>query len=172
MSLNRIRLFLFFLLTMSKVYAEPPVEVISSCIHSKAIRPSVTFTELASPGYVSEDDECKNPFVAPIDDNSSFNVGAVNCSDGAYLILAGQRLKLKDAVNKSMNHSVTPGSPIQAQDDWAEIDFNNQNYICVNGSVGSMGNSNGIPQYYIVENALGSNPVLYFYFFDDDILKM
>ena len=170
MSLSKVSIFLLILLTMSHVYAEPPVEVISSCIHSKAIRPTVTFTEIISPGNVS--DECLNPFVVPINDTSSFNIGSVNCNDGAYLILDGQRFKLKDAVNKSINPSVEPGSPIQAQDDWSKIEFDNQNYICINGSVGSLGASNGIPQYYIVENALESNPIVYFYFFDGDILRM
>lgn len=168
------QLFLWSALTISTYsFAQLPVEVISSCINNKAVRPTVTVTKLIPPRFIeTEETGCEDHFENSID---NLTYGGISCNNYGYIILNSHRIKLSDANNHSVNPAIKPGQLGDRLDlgvDWWKIDFDNNSYICVEAALSTVGDGAANNQYYIVENPYSANPTLNFYFLTDDIMPI
>lgn len=156
-----------------QINAEPPVEVITSCVDHKAIRPTVTVTKLDAPRYIDPTEAGCDPRF----ENSIPNLlyGSIECNNKGYIIINNQRILLGDANNFSVNPAIYPGlegNRIDLGADWLKIDFNNNSYLCVEQSLSDSGKGAAANQYYIVENPYGNNATLNYYFFEKDIFPI
>jgi len=161
---------IFFIISTT-LYATPPVEVVASCLQQKAVRPTVSFNSIPGPSKAGTESGCGDLYQTTLDDNV-FIIGSIMCDDGAYIILNGVRYLLKDAVNYSVNHSIKPGFPILPTAEWSQIEFDSNYYLCIETAVSDLGEGSGVPQYYLVENALGTSPVIYFYLLDNEVMPL
>lgn len=151
-------------------FATPPVEVISSCKNSKAERPSVTYTELDGPIAAADEPGCDDHIETT---EAGITFGGISCGNTSYLIINSTRLDLSKALNYSVNPAVKPKHRIPYTANWSKIDFNNNAYMCIEMALSDSGAGAGVSQYYVVENAFNSNPpIVYFYFFDKNIMPM
>lgn len=158
-------------LVASQMFAQPPVEVISSC--TNAMRPSVTITELPRPLYVeTEETGCEDHFENAID---NLTYGGILCADYGYIILNNQRIKLSDASNFSINPTIKPGEVGDHMDlhsYWSKIDFDGNSYLCIKRALSDSGVGASVNHYYIVENPYSSTSTLSYYFFTEDIMPI
>jgi len=72
----------------------------------------------------------------------------------------------------SANPSIKPGSPISAISRWSTIEFRNKLYVCINDPLSDSGQGAAYIQHYIVENAYSGAPMVYYYFFDTEIMPL
>lgn len=151
-------------------FAIPPVEVISSCKSGKADRPLVTFTQLEGPYAAAQETDCDDHIETT---EAGITYGGISCDTTSYLIINSTRLDLNNAENYSVNPSIKPKHKIPYTAQWSKIEFNSNAYLCLEMSLSDSGVGAGISQYYIVENAYNTNPpIVYFYFFDKDIMPV
>lgn len=157
----------------SPIVAQLPVEVISSCIHDKAMRPSVTITELTTPRFIeTEESGCEDHFENAID---NLTYGGILCDNYGYIILNKQRIKLSAAANFSINPTIKPGEVGDHMDlhsYWLKIDFAGNSYLCVKRALSDSGVGASVNHYYIVENPYSPNSTLHYYFFKEDIMPI
>jgi len=159
-----------FLLNLG--YAEPPFEILRSCIDRKPQNSSVTLTELVN-GIVSEFNEpnCEDLFSETYEGHV---YGMVTCNDIFYLIINDQKIQASSAINMSINPEITPGNIFTNRAVWFKIDQNNKSYLCIQAALTESGTGSGLGQYYIAENAFEPQavPSVYYYFFDKDIIPI
>jgi len=168
MSLKYFLCLISGIIVASTAIATPPVEVLSSCKKSKAVTSAVIFTKMISPGGAAAESGCEDHYERT---EGNFTYGAIVC-DKPYLIINKTRLDLTQAENMSVNRAVKPG-PIYITSSWSKIEFDNQAYLCVSEPLGQSGIGASKEQYYIIENAFNKNtPIVYFYFFDQDVMPI
>lgn len=169
MSLKKLYVFVFGLMSPFIVMATPPVEVIGSCKNDKAVNPSVTMTRLITPGGAADEPHCDDHYQRT---ENNFTYGMIACDDDAYIILNNIRTKLSKAQNYSVNPSIKPGSPISVMSRWSTIKFGTNSYLCIKDPLSDSGQGASRVQHYIIENAYLGTPIVYYYFFDKDIMPL
>ncbi|HAT3863336.1 TPA: hypothetical protein JAN60_07515 [Legionella pneumophila] len=159
------------ILLTSNTFAVPPVEVISSCKKGNADGPTVTFTKLEGPYASTEEEGCDDHIETT---EAGLTYGGISCGTTSFFIINGTRLDSNNAVNNSINPAITPNNRIPYTGRWSKIEFDNKAYLCLVMALSDSGTGAGIPSYYIVENAYSTvdTPILYFYFFDKDVMPM
>ncbi|HFF3339566.1 TPA: hypothetical protein ACJEN3_002146 [Legionella pneumophila] len=110
MSIKNLSLVILGTICSNLVFADLPPEIIGSCKQHKAVSTSVTFTNIAPPEGLGDDEPgCLNHAESTV---NSFNYGSIICNDDNYLILKGSRINLNTAQNHSVNPSIVPGYDI------------------------------------------------------------
>ncbi|KTD49111.1 hypothetical protein Lrub_1462 [Legionella rubrilucens] len=104
------------------------------------------------------------------------NVGdtpAMNLNGDWGSYVKGNRYDLDTAVNHSVNPAITPDGDILPLSYWWKIEFNNNDYLCINTPLSPSGHGANIMQHYIVENVSNAaTPIIYFYFFDKEVMPI
>ncbi len=157
---------------IQSLFAEPPFEVLRSCIDEKPKNSSVNLLEINNGYYQSQvEDKCENQYEIKFNKKT---FGVVTCNETSYLLINNQKINLTKAVNKSVNSEIKPGILYPTDTSWLKIDFKNQSYLCLNGPISLSGTGSNIGQYYIVENAFSANskPLVYFYFLNKDVVPL
>ena len=160
------------LVFLNQSYAEPPFEILRSCIDLKPKNTSITLTELVD-GTVAKVNEnnCENQY------SETFNghlYGMLTCGDVFYLIINDQKIKASTAINMSVNPEIKPGFIFSNRALWHKIDQDNKSYLCIQSAITESGVGAAYSQYYIIENAFKENtvPIVYYYFFNKDIIPI
>ncbi|HEM0351364.1 hypothetical protein [Legionella erythra] len=165
--------FIFILIgsfLLQSAYATPPVEVIDSCKNSKPAKGTVVMTSLPMPAAHEDQPGCMDHRESTI---NNFNYGQITCNDKTSLIVKGNRYDLDTAVNHSVNPSISPDGDILPLSYWWKIEFNNNEYLCINTPLSPSGHGANVMQHYIVENPSNTTtPVIYFYFFDKEVMPI
>ena len=157
---------------IQSLFAEPPFEVLRSCIDEKPKNSSVSLLEINNGYYQPQvEDKCENQYEIKFKKKI---FGTVTCNETPYLLINNQKIDLTKAVNKSANPEIKPGILYPTDTSWLKIDFKNQSFLCLNGPISLSGTGSNIGQYYIVENAFSDNskPIIYFYFLNKDIAPL
>jgi len=160
------------LFLLNQGYAEPPFETLRSCIDLKPKSSSIKITSLEDDGVAEvNENNCYGQY------DRKFNghlYGTVTCNDVFYLIINGKKIKLDNAINKSVNPEIKPGLPFSIRALWNKIDQNGESYLCIEDSLSESGVGAAHNQYYIIENAFEENsvPIIYYYFFYKDIIPI
>ena len=130
----------------SQNFAQLPVEVISSCKNNKAMRSSVTMTELVAPRFIeTAEPGCEEHFENSID---NLTYGGILCANYGYIILNNQRIKLSNATNYSVNPAIKPGevgAHLDLGADWWKIDFAGNTYLCIENALSETGRGAAAP---------------------------
>ena len=153
----------------SIAYAQPPFEVLRTCVDNKPYNSSINMVSLDDEGMAEENKpNCEDEFDLKYN-NSKY--GLVTCQGTFYFIINNKKIKLKEAVNMSINPEIKPGNRLTNRSTWTKIDFDNHPYLCVEDSLSDSGVGAAHSQYYIIENAFDATltPESYFYFFDKNI---
>jgi hypothetical protein len=172
MSINQLIGGLVSLLLLPYSFAQPPFEVLRSCVDEKPYNNKVTIHTKEDGSYTDNHEKnCEEPFEVSFDNKT---YGFVRCADIPYLVVNGQTINLEKAENRSVNPEIKPGMLYPTDTSWSKITFKNQSYLCLNGPISRSGTGSNIGQYYIVENAFESNtkPTIYYYFFNKDIIPI
>lgn len=169
MPINKLIVGLVALLLLPSCFAQPPFEVLRSCIDEKSYNNQVTINIKDDGSYAdNHEDNCEERFEVSFD-NTMY--GFVICADISYLVVNEHKINLQNAENRSVNPEIKPGMLYPTDTSWSKIDFKNQSYLCLNGPISRSGTGSNIGQYYIIENAFDKNitPIIYYYFFNKEI---
>lgn len=172
MSINQLIVGLVSLLLLPVSFAQPPFEVLRSCVDEKPYNNKITIHTKEDGIYAdTQEKNCEEPFEVNFDNRM---YGFVRCADIPYLVVNGQKINLEKAENKSVNSEIKPGTLYPTDTSWSKIEFKDQSYLCLNGPISRSGTGSNIGQYYIVENAFLNNvmPTIYYYFFNKDIVPI
>ncbi|MDX1837301.1 hypothetical protein [Legionella taurinensis] len=165
--------FLFTLIGSSLfqlVHATPPVEVIDSCKNGKPAKATVAMTSLPMPTAQEDQPGCMDHKESTI---NNLNYGQITCNDKTSLIVKGKRYDLDTAVNHSVNPAITPDGDILPLSYWWTIEFNNNDFLCINTPLSPSGHGANVMQHYIVENVSNTaTPVIHFYFFNKEVMPV
>lgn len=160
------------LLILPSSFAQPPFEVLRSCVDEKPYNSKVTIHIKDDGSYANiSEKNCEELFEVSFDNKI---YGSVRCADIPYLVVNDQKINLEKAENRSVNPEIKPGILYPTDTSWSKIDFENRSYLCLNGPISRSGTGSNIGQYYIVENAFEINiaPTIYYYFFNKDIIPI
>ena len=172
MSINQLIGGLVSLLLLPSSFAQPPFEVLRSCVDEKPYNNKVTIHIKDDGSYADNHEKnCEERFEVSFDNKM---YGFVRCTDIPYLVVNDQKINLEKAENRSVNPEIKPGMLYPTDTSWSKIDFKNQSYLCLNGPISRSGTGSNIGQYYIIENAFEKNiiPIIYYYFFNKDIIPI
>ena len=157
---------------LGSVYADPPFEVLRSCIDIKPKNSSITLTEILG-GHPTKmmGANCEDQYTKEF--HGHF-YGIVSCDNDFYLIINDQKIRADSAINRSINPEIKPGFAFTSHAMWHKITQGNQSYLCIQSGITGAGIGAGDSQYYIIENAFEKNavPVVYYYFFDKNIIPI
>ena len=172
MFITRVLPIVVGLFCLNSGYADPPFEILRSCIDLKPQNPSITLTELVN-GFVSEVNEpnCEDLFSETYEGHV---YGMVTCNDIFYLIINDQKIQASTVINMSINPEIPPGFIFTNRAMWHKIDLNNKSYLCIQAALTESGTGSWMRQYYIAENAFEpqATPTVYYYFFEKDIIPI
>ena len=172
MPIVRISAILAVMIFVIQSYAQPPFEILKSCVDRKAKNSSISVAEFVD-GLVAKINQpnCENQFNQIINDRL---YGMVTCNDIFYIIINNKKLKASAAINMSINPEIQPGDIFSNRASWYKIDQDNKSYLCIFSSLSEQGAGSSRNQYYIAENAFtdAKKPILYYYFFDKDIMPI
>lgn len=164
--------FLLCFIGIQTSFAEPPFEVLRSCMDLEKNTPAISMKNIDNGYYISSiEKNCEEHYEIKFDNQK---YGSERCNEIAYLIINGGKIKLASAVNLSINPEIKPEILYPDTSAWYKIDFNNQSYLCITGAVSESGAGAAVNQYYLVENAFSDNttPVIYYYFFNKNIIPI
>ena len=163
----------FYILILSSMtascFADPPFQVLRTCIETEPFQEKSTITELDGDGYSKESmDECEEQYTRTV---SGYKYGTLQCSNKFYLIIRDKKIDPAKAINHSQSPEIKPGVEFTTGALWYKIGFDKKEYLCIYAPLSEQGVGAAHNQYYIVENAFEEslNVKLYYYFLDKNI---
>lgn len=167
-------LFRTFLLVgvISPCWALPPVPVLRTCVDNQPFNDKVSMSELDGDGFADKSmDGCKEQFDREVNGHL---YGTLSCNNKFYLLINDKKIDPSLANNMSINPEIKPGVEFTTRSMWYKIDFEKKEYVCILAPLSEQGVGSSHKQYYIIETAFDpkQNPVLYFYFFDKNIVPI
>jgi hypothetical protein len=172
MSLIQLLYGLVAMFLIQQGFAQPPYEVLTSCINSKPLNEKVTLTLLNGGGFSSKsENNCDEPYEIQFKDQK---FTYTSCNDRDYLMVADKKLFLDASVNMSANSEIKPEILYPHLSSWMKVDYSSQSYLCISSPLSQSGSGADVPQYYLIENAFIKNiaPIAYYYIFDKNIIPI